>query len=215
MNTLLEAEVLEACLLCMPHGRKKGRVRAVEIGERLKLSNPNYASLSVGEISKLIRAVFRVYKNPRSKTKIFKVCVSAAERYARENKIFLRPLEHATQCRIGNAVRRADQLKLVCQVGPRAARRKWALATAGLEWFRALVRVDDVDGSILRLYIPQWNPQLAIRIPIKALPQKLQASVRSGQWLLAEAQTDARNSRSLRLRNFELSQELDANDGLA
>jgi hypothetical protein len=215
VKALLEAEVLEACLLCMPPGRKKAKVRAADIGERLRLSNPNYASLSVGEISTVIRTVFPVYKNPRSKTRIFKVCISAAEQYAQKNRIFLRPLEHATQCRIGKAIQRADQIRLTCHVGSRVARRKWALAAADREWFRGLVRVEDIEDGILHLYVPQWNPESTIRIPKIALPKELQVSVTSGEWLVAELQTDDQDTSRLRLRNFELSQEPDANDGLA
>ncbi len=73
MNALLEADVLESCLLSMPPGRKKSKVRAVDIAEKLRWSNPNYACLSVAAISKMKRIGFPIYKNPGSNPHILKV----------------------------------------------------------------------------------------------------------------------------------------------
>jgi hypothetical protein len=213
--TVLECEVLEACLLGVPIGRAKAKVRAVDIRNRLRRSNPAYEALSVNKTAAAIRSVFPVYKNRRARTRHFKVCRSAAEHYRVVNAIALRPLEDARQCRIGRAVEMEWQLRDISPSGSVRRRRKWEESTEHLGWHRVLVRIDDVDQDQLRLYVPQWDPEETVCIPLDSLPDDLQQNVKTGQWILAAAQMQAQNPSYLRLRDFEPSPEPDPNDGLA
>ncbi len=88
-------------------------------------------------------------------------------------------------------------------------------SAAGSGWIRVLVRIDSIESGTIRLYVPQWNPDLQAHVSISALPSKLRSVVESGQWLLAQAQLKSDRPSGLRLRGFRPSPDADPDDGLA
>ncbi|HUQ21181.1 MAG TPA: hypothetical protein VM099_16295 [Gemmatimonadaceae bacterium] len=211
----METDVLEACLLGLPHGRTAGKVVATEVAVRLKASNPMYETLAVEKVEAVIKTVFSIHHNAGARVKFFKVSQRAAERYVSDRMILIRPLKDALEARIGRAVELDRQMRLIC--GPLSAkgRRKWEISAKKFKWERVLVHVDDVGGNVLQISVPQWNTEKSVHIPVSALPEALKGVVRKGSWMFASATIGAEDSSDLHIRAFEGAPEADPNDGLA
>jgi hypothetical protein len=84
--------------------------------------------------------------------------------------------------------------------------------------YRAMVRVvelgTDSGVSFVEAFVPQWNPQKAVRFPA-CLLGKLEEIVKPDMLFIAKINIGARNAEELFFEEFEIAPEPDPNDGLA
>jgi hypothetical protein len=100
MNGYFVLDVLEIGLLKLPPGKISVFVNPHEMLEALKTINPfAYRRETVADVKKVLRAIFPAYKNPRARTKVFKVRHREAKKFIQENRIIMRPLEDARKSR--------------------------------------------------------------------------------------------------------------------
>lgn len=81
---------------------------------------------------------------------------------------------------------------------------------------RTLVRVDEVakERGIVDVFIPAWNPNQAVRIPLSIIPVKYQHDVKADDRFYAQVNTDAENAEELFFRDFEAAPKVDEKDDI-
>jgi hypothetical protein len=93
MIKLLYLDVIEISLVNIPKDKKTAKIKPATILEQL--STRTTRKTTVDEIRTIIRHVFPIYKNNRRNTKCFKISRSKANIFLSENRLVLRPIEHA------------------------------------------------------------------------------------------------------------------------
>jgi hypothetical protein len=73
---------------------------------------------------------------------------------------------------------------------------------------RALVMIDEVVGNSsarqVIAFVPQWEPNEAVRFPESIVPVRLRSELKKGRFLIALVNTDAELNEDLFFENFEL-----------
>jgi hypothetical protein len=84
---------------------------------------------------------------------------------------------------------------------------------------RAIVRVENFDREsgidFVEAFVPQWNPDEAVRFPRRLLSRFERVALKPGMRFIADVNIDARRADELFFDNFELAPEAEADDGLA
>jgi hypothetical protein len=96
MNPILFADVVEISLLHLPNDKVTTTITTNDILMGLKVANPcAYDHIDPADVKQALQRVFKVHKNPRARTKAFKIRYNEAEKFLGDNGIITRPLEHA------------------------------------------------------------------------------------------------------------------------
>jgi hypothetical protein len=212
---LIDLDLLEACVLGIPDGKSSGRVRPVEVVSSLKRSNPGFYDMTTNEVSRAIKRLFPIHKNPRCRTKVFKVATKSIDRYLDHHKMCLRPRSEAAATRIGKATRIELEARVICRPIGQKASRLWNRSVRRLEMHLAILRVEDVNDGTLSIAVPQWNIDQAFHIPLASLPTDLQSKVAPGIRLFAKIYASKDIPCEIRLDSFEIAPQPDPEDGLS
>jgi hypothetical protein len=74
---------------------------------------------------------------------------------------------------------------------------------------------NESNEKVIDVIVPSWNPHKAVRLPVALIPQELHSALVVDTWLFADVNTGAEKSDDLYFEHFELTPELDEDDGLA
>lgn len=100
MNGYFVLDVLEISLLKLSTNKTLVYVKPVEILGALKRTNPfAYQKETATHVKRVLKELFPAYKNPRARTKVFKVRWKEAEKFLQKNKVNMRPIEDARKSR--------------------------------------------------------------------------------------------------------------------
>jgi hypothetical protein len=69
---------------------------------------------------------------------------------------------------------------------------------------RALVLVEEVVGDQVNVFIPQWNPNEVVSLPVAMVPEALRPHLQKGNFLVAWVNTDAEQVGDLFFDDFQL-----------
>jgi hypothetical protein len=205
MNTLLEMDIMEACLLGLRNRRTAGKVKGEEVVRRLTASNPSYRDLSPAKAAEVIKTIFPIHLNRRRNRKVFKVSWRAAREYAEMHQLIMRPLEDARRARIGKIIEIEAEMKRTSPYGSRKDLAAWWKANRQLSWSQVLMRVDSIKRDTLQVYIPQWRSDSMIQISMKALPVSIRSEVTEHSWLFAQAHIESDLKSDLRFYDFVIA----------
>jgi hypothetical protein len=81
---------------------------------------------------------------------------------------------------------------------------------------RVLVRIDNVDNKLLDVFVPSWNPERSVQVPIQSIDDpRIRELIAPGLRLFAQVNIGAQSASDLYFKNFELTPAADEEDGLA
>lgn len=95
LDTIILINIAEACLICVPRGKRTGKTRYGKIYEIFLKSNyiPS-EKLSYDNFRRVVSALFPIYKNTRKNNKIVKISTHVIYELFRYNNIHMRPIDH-------------------------------------------------------------------------------------------------------------------------
>jgi len=68
---------------------------------------------------------------------------------------------------------------------------------------RTLVRIDESEGDLVIAFVPAWNPNQAVRLPISIIPTQYRSTLKRDDRFFAYVNTDAEKADDLFFQKFE------------